>query len=365
MPEPEPPRTLWLFSSNRRALYAQDVSNVAALPVGARYRFRYRRTWVGATARRGWEQDVLGDADALVVFSFQHEAHLHPPAFIPVRAARVVGSEIVGSFFVVDFEIGDHTTLPPHSRGSDDLPSLGKRVQTFTRAAERILDEGHPGGEPDKSAVFGLPPTDHVQAHPPAGEAWERIVEQLAASGAFPNYLFFRVDALREVGGAALSMSEGQYDLTAGKTYELQLAHYQPEPFPTRRQLSIVVDDEAVSVHGGKSVAVTSGYDSVRIRFHASYRDEPVDTTVTIEPGPGEDGSRVVLPLRISPPKGEKAFRVGVGTLAVLAAAVPGAWKDFRGDALPLVLALIAAGGLGTAWLSARSRIRLPKKGAG
>lgn len=365
MPEPEPPRTLWLFSSNRRALYAQDVSNVAALPAGAQYRFRYRRTWVGASARAGWEQDALDDAESLVVFSFQHEAHLHPPAFIPVRAGRVVNSEIVGSFFVVDFEIGDHVTLPPHSRGGDDLPSMGKRVQTFTRAAEEILEEGHPGGDPDKSAVYGPPPTDHVQGNPPRGEAWERIVEQLAASGAFPSHLFFRVASLSEVGVADLTMSGGQYDLIAGKTYELQLAHYQPEPLPTRRQLSIVVDDEAVSVHGGKFVAVTSGYDSVRVRFHASYRDEPVDTTLTIEPGPGEEGSRVVLPLRVSPPKSDKAFRVGVGTVAVLAAAVPGAWKDFSGDALPAVLLLIAAGGLGTAWLSARSRIRLPKKGSG
>jgi hypothetical protein len=365
MPGPEPPRTLWLFSSNRRALYAQDVSNVAALPAGARYRFRYRRTWVGASARTEWEQDALQGAETLVVFSFQHEAHLHPPAFIPVRAGRVLDSEIVGSFFVVDFEIGDHTTLPPHARGNDDLPSLGKRVQSFTRAAEEILKEGHPGGDPDRSAVFGPPPTAHVENNPPLGEAWERIVEQLAASGAYPNHLFFRVGAFSEVGGADLAMSQGQYNLTAGKTYEVQLAHYQPEPFSARRQLSIVVDDHAISVHGGKSVAVTSGYDSVRIRFHASYRDEPVDTTMTIEPGPTEEGSRVVLPMRISPPKSEKAFRVGLGTSAVLLAAVPGAWKDFSGDALPAALGLIVAGGLGTAWLSARSRIRLPKKGSG
>lgn len=362
MPEPELSPTLWLFSSNRRALYAQDVSNVAALPFGARHHFRYRRNWVGARALTGWEQNALNDSDALVVFSFQHDAHLHPPAFIPVRAARVTTSEIVGSFFVVDFEIGDYITLLPHSRGGDDLPSLGKRVQAFTRAAEELLEEGHPGGEPNKSAVFGPPATDLMEGNPPRDEAWERIVEQLAATGAFPNHLFFRVAALSEVGGGDLQMSEGGYDLIAGKTYELQLAHYQPEPFVTRRQLSIVVDDEAVAVQGGKSMAVTSGYDSLRVRFHATYRDEPLDTLLTIEPAPGEEGSRVMLPLRIAPPRSERAFRVGVGTLAVLAAAVPGAWKDFRGDALPAVLALIAAGGLGSAWLSARSRVRLPRK---
>ena len=362
MPERAPPRMLWLFSSNRRALYAQDISNVAALPSGATYRFRYRRKWIGAAARTGWEQNALAGAEALTVFSFQHENHLHPPAFIPVRSVRVTDSEIVGSFFVVDFEIGDHMTLPPYSRGDDDLPSMGVRVQTFTRGAEDVLDEGHPGGDPDKSAVFGPPPTDLVQAHPSRDEAWERNVELLAASGAFPSHLFFRVVALREVGGAELQMSGGRYVTTAGKTYELQLAHYQPKPFDTRRELLFVVDDEVLAGQGGKAVPITSGYDSVRVRFHATYRDEPIDTTITIEPATGEAGSRVILPIRVVPPKSEKAFRVGAGTLAVLAAAVPGTVKDFAGDAQTAVLALIGAGAIVTAWLAARSRVRLPKE---
>ena len=361
MPQPDPQRALWLFSSNRRALYAQDISNIAALPSGARYRFRYRRRWIGTTARTGWEQNALANEDALTVFSFQHENHMHPPAFIPVRSVRVIDSEIVGSFFVVDFEVVDHMTLPPYSRGDDGLPSMGSRVQTFTRAAEEVLDEGHPGGDPDKSAVFGPPPTELVQANPPLDEVWEHNVELLAASGAFASHLFFRVVVLNEVGGATLTMSDGQYMITAGKTYELQLAHYQPEPFDTRRQLLLVVDDEALAVQGGKAVSVTSGYDSVRLRFHAIYRDEPLDTTLTIEPAPGEEGSRVTLPIRIMPPKKEKAFRVGVGTLAVLAVAVPGAWKDFAGNGRTAALTLIGAGALGTAWLAARSRIRLPK----
>jgi len=363
MPDPKPTRALWLFSSNRRALYAQDISNVAALPAGAGYRFRYRQTWVGVTAKTSWEQGSLAGSDVVVVFSFQHEAHLHPPAFIPVRVGRVTNSEVVGSFFVVDFEIGDHLTLAPHSRGArDGLPSLGERVQAFSRAAEQLLDEGHPGGDPDKSAVFGPPPTDLVEQNLPTGEAWERIVEHLAASGAFRSHLFFRVAALREVGGTDLTMLDGRYKLTAGKTYELQLAHYQPEPFDTRRHLVVIVDDDALAVQGGSAVSVTSGYDSVRVRFHAKYRDEPIDTTLTVEPAAGEEGSRVALLLRVSPPAGEKAFRIGVGALAVLAAAVPGAWKDFAGNGLPAALALIGIGALGTAWLSARSRIRLPKR---
>ncbi len=354
---------LWLFSLNRRALYAQDVSNVAALPDGARYQFRYRRSWVGTGARAAWEQDALKDKPALVVFSFQHSIHFHPPAFIPVRAARILESRIVGSFFIVEFVVGEHSTLPAHSRREGDgLPTMGRRVQTFSRSVEKLLDEGHPGGETDRSAVLGEPAGEGLAVNPPPEEAWERNIEHLAGSGAFRRHLFFRVVKVVEVGGAAVPLEDCRYDLIAGKTYELHIAHYQPEPFDSQRQLIVVVDEDVLAVQGSHALAVTSGYDAVRVRFHAVYRDEPTDTTLTIEPATGEDGSRVALDVRVTPPKGEKAFRVSVGTVAVLAVAIPGAWRDFGGDGRMAAVTVIAAGGLLTAWLTNRSRIRLPRK---
>ncbi len=358
-------RCLWLFSSNRRALYAQDVSNVAALPAGARCRFRYRRLWVGARARAAWESERLVGSDAVIVFSFQHDARIHPPAFIPVRVARVVGSEILGSFFVVDFEVGDYVTLKPHPRGGQgESRSLGQRVQEFSRAVEGALKDGRPGGDPeqDKSAVLGPSPAEFVDRNPPLDDLWERIIEHLSASGAFSGHLFFRMASLTEADGTEMALKDGRYELTAGKTYELLIAHYQPEPLEQRRELTVAVDETALAVHGQRSLPVMSGYDSVRVRFHANYRDEPIDTTLAVEPSPGETGARVGLSIRISPPKGEKAFRIGVGAFAVLVVAVPGAWNDFSGNALVAALTLIATGALGTAWLSSRSRIRLPNK---
>ncbi len=105
---------VWLFSSNRRALYAQDVSNVAGLPEGARYQFRYREEWAGASVLAEWEQ--LAGRNALIVFSFQHPEHLHPPAFIPIRLAKVTSSKADGSFRIVEFEVGKSAALPSHSR---------------------------------------------------------------------------------------------------------------------------------------------------------------------------------------------------------------------------------------------------------
>jgi hypothetical protein len=74
---------LLLFSSNQRALYAQDASNTAAGPTGGRYRFRYQKRWVGETTRTTWEQNKLVGTAALVVFSFQHQTH--PSAGVRAR----------------------------------------------------------------------------------------------------------------------------------------------------------------------------------------------------------------------------------------------------------------------------------------
>ena len=114
---------LWLFSSNRRALYAQDVSNVVGLPEGTHYQFRYREQWVGSQAASDWAQ--LAGRTGLVVFSFQHPAHLHPAAFVPIRLATAVSSTVEGSFRLVTFEVARNVSLLSHSRFAGADPSAG------------------------------------------------------------------------------------------------------------------------------------------------------------------------------------------------------------------------------------------------
>lgn len=363
-PEVEAPKPwLWLFSSNARALYAQDVSNVAGLPPGAIYRFRYRRDWVGAQARAAWETENLVGTEALVVFSFQHPKQLHPPAFVPIRKAHVVASEIVGTFFVVDFELGEYVALPEHSRRpGDGHPAMGQRAQSFTSEVEKRLTEGWPGSDPSRSAVFAPDSSDLLAQNPPLEMAWERTIEYLAASGTFPEHTYLRALRLEEVGGGDVNAKGGRFDVHAGKTYVLHLTHYQPEPFATRRHLEVVVEDEAIDVQGSKQLTLGSGYDSMRVRFQAVYRDEPKDTTLTVEPGSGEDGTRIDIPLRVHPQRSEKALRAGIGATALLAAAAPGAWKDFDGGALVGALGVIALGAIATGWLANRSRLKLPRR---
>lgn len=360
----KPESWLWLFSSNARPLYAQDVSNVAGSLEGVIYRFRYRRDWIGNRARTAWENDSLVGTGALVLFSFQHPKQIHPPAFVPIRKARVVASEIVGTFFVVDFEIGEHVALPSDSSGRPGhvVSPLGERIQAFSRAVENRLTEGCPGGEPNRSAVLGPDPSDLLDDDAPTNEAWEHTIESLAASGTYPAHVFFRTLRLEELGGDDINAKAGRFDVFAGKTYILHLAQYQPDSFTTRRHLEVVVDDDAVAVQGSKEVTLASGYDSMRVRFQAVYRDEPKDTTLSVQPGSGEEGTRIDIPLRVHPRRSEKALRFGIGTTALLAAATPGVVNDFDGAARVIALAVVALGAIATGWLATRSRLKLPRQ---
>lgn len=352
---------LWLFSSNRRALYAQDVSNVAALPPGSRYTFRYRRHWVGDAARALWERDTLTGRSVLVVFSFQHPEHFHPPAFVPIRTGRVVASEIVGSFFTVEFEVGDYLPLRPHRRSSEDLPTMGERVRAFSREAEEVLHEGHPGDALNKSAVVSPAPLRLVDANPPKDEAWERVVEHLASSGSYPRHLFLRLLSINNTKGEAVKCIGGCYELTAGDAYELRLTHYRPQNGDERRVVRLDIDTALLTFQGSEDLSVTSGYDAVRIRFTAPYRDEPIESVVALAPSDGDPGSRVEVKIRVVPPTSEKAFRMGLATLAIAAAGMPGIWKDFDGATRWWVGVVVVVGGLVVGWSSVRSRTRLPR----
>lgn len=360
MPDDPDHAWLWLFSSNRRALYAQDISNVAALPSGARYTFRYRRNWVASTARTLWERNELKDRPVLIVFSYQHPEQFHPSAFVPVRAGRVVSSSTVGSFFTVEFEVADYRPLPQHRRASEDLPTMGERVREFSRAAETSLTEGYPGNDTDKSAVTASAPGALVDQNPPTDEAWERVVEHLAGSGAFPGHLFLRLLGVQQANGESVPCVAGRYELRAGDTYELRLAHYRPLDGDERRAIRVEADNDVLTIQGAEVIPVTSGYDATRLRFTARYRDEPIETVLALEPSDNGGGSRVEAKLRIKPPKTEKAFRMGLATLAIVVAAVPGTLKDFDGAARWWIMGIIALGGLIVGWSTVRSRIRLP-----
>jgi hypothetical protein len=353
---------LWLFSSNRRALYAQDVSNVAGLPSGAHYQFRYRERWLGARASSEWSQ--LPGKTAVIVFSFQHVAHIHPPAFIPIRLVKVLSCTIEGSFRLVTFEIGRNISLQPYSQSADhDLPSMGARCQKFSRELERVLsEEGHPGGRPDRSAVLGPALPQFFDAEVESAGAWERTVDYLAAVGSYPDHLFLRFVGIGAVGEPSqLTPTDGRYGLQSGKTYELELFHYRPQPSDHIRSVILVADRDLIEIQGPDVLPVSSGYDRLLVRFTPSMSDDTRFTTFTIEPPTGESGTTIRTDLRIDPAKRDKVVRAGLGGLAILCAAIPGLVSGLSGGLLAGMLVVVGAGAAASGFLAVRSRTRPPR----
>jgi len=353
---------LWLFSSNSRVLYSQDVSNVAGLPKGAYYQFRYREQWLGNLAAAEWGQ--LQGKTALVVFSFQHSAHLHPAAFVPIRMVKVASSGIEGSFRLVTFEVGENVALLPHSRSSADAdasPSIGRRCQEFSRAVEdELSSEGYPGGTANRSAAIGSSLSDWFDNALGPVETWERTVDYLAATGSYPDHLFVRLIRLALVGNdEALPLREGQYHLVTGKTYELELFHYRPQPADRTRLLNLIKDQSLIEIQGPEQLPISSGYDRVIVRFLTLPSDDSRETVLTIEPPVGESGTTIRVNLRITPAGRDKAVRGVLGAAVIPAAAAPGL-ASLKGGPLHWTILAVVLGAAASSWLAVRSRIQLP-----
>ena len=171
---------------------------------------------------------------------------------------------------------------------------MGEHCQNFSRAVEKLLTKvGYPGGTPNRSVVLAPPPLGMFDNQVGATEAWERTVQYLAASGTYPDHLFFRVSQFSKAGGDTSIPIDGRYEIEAGKTYALELLHYRPNPSDNKRGLDLIVDRDAIEIHGSERVTVSSGYDRVAIRFLAALCDDPKDTTLIVEPAPGEAGTTI------------------------------------------------------------------------
>src|SRR4051812_9621443 len=103
----ESEQLLYLFSSNIRPLYVQDILDVLAAPRGQRHQFRYEEQYVAANIRTG----TFKGATALVLFAIQQEAQYHEPAFIPARKAEIVTVGQRAGIYVIDFVVGDYIAL--------------------------------------------------------------------------------------------------------------------------------------------------------------------------------------------------------------------------------------------------------------
>ena len=293
---------LYLFSSNLRPLYAQDILDLLALPPGARFQFRYLRSWIEQNKTiPSWGQ--LVGKKILVNFSLQQAANYHNPAFIPVRLGTVTRTNIIGNIFSVEFELTDYVCLKKQQTEGKPREIYGPSVQNYNNELEhhhipRPYQNwvGLGPGLWDVLEVAKLPDTQTI--------LFERITEFLSHTESFRRARYFRILSLQEAETEqAALMSSGKFNLRCGHSYQLELIHTQPAEIETSEEFLITADEGILRVIGRKSFEVSSRYNYLKIHLYVVQQstNESRETVLAIDPFPGVQGPRVRLTMVANP----------------------------------------------------------------
>jgi hypothetical protein len=298
-------QVLHLFSSDFRALYLQDCLDVLALPDGAVHRFRYDREWVWLNGHDARSPDLSAQwtglqeakTPVLVYFLAAKSRRYGGDVHIPLRWGHVVKAFVQGDYLFVDFAVGSYAdpltfkahegdmdlapakfrTPDPKDRFSEDRAAWATAVTASSRS---LLDQRFPAGS--KAVVPANGAFSAVLADAPFASgratdqsaAFERIVslmDDLVGPKKVNDTVegsvlaFFRVLAVKEVGGKAETYAKSFYTLRAPKRYQLDVLHLNPAGYG-RDSLSFELPD-ALSPIGSTTVPAAGRYDVVSFQF--------------------------------------------------------------------------------------------------
>jgi hypothetical protein len=339
------PKWLYLFSSNRSPLYAQDILNVLAAPAGGRYRFRYDAGYVedvppeegGEGTATKWEQIEAG-TPVLVLFSLQQQAQYVEPVFIPIRKGEVLKRPYAfGSRLFVEFRLGTIVALPVPTSSRD--PDYADRVRQFTDYVEGRTKTPYRYsaslGDPIPGCTQPPPPWDVVEDQ---NVLFERAGAYLVRTDTFHDAQFIRVLTLSETGSeqAIEPTPDGTFELDAGRTYDLALLHAQRAAPASPLPYVIDVDGTILHTIGRPGFDIASRYDRVVLRIAATQAPglEDRETVLTVEPGDGVQGARVELPIRVRANRKQALGIAGVQRWAFSRLPLPASSPGFtRGSA--------------------------------
>lgn len=339
---------VYLFSSNIRPLYVQDILDVLAAPTGASYFFRYEEKYVAPAAR---ESDLAGRG-ALVHFAIQQEARYHAPAFIPVRRAQVVAGSLKAGMFVIEFIVGDYVALKGAAADTAKPDELAAAVRRYTDALEEAAVE-----RPyDWSASLGpdlfSDSVSPLELSPGDAEAFRSTARTLQRTEWFRRARFVRVLRVQKgaSGAKAVPLIAGFYQFEAGATYQLELTHFQPGDVTGHETFKISAGAELLQVIGRQSFEISSRYDLVRIPVHATLpaRDEARETILAIAPSEGVQGPTIQLPIRVQPPKGRAAALTAASAVVLVLFGLPAVFTTIPQG---FKFLLVFVGALGASWI--------------
>jgi hypothetical protein len=307
-------QVLYLFSSNIRPLYEQDILDVLAAPTGALYQFRYEKRWIGPDSGAGWLTLPAG-TPVLVNFSMQQQARYHDPVFFPIRRGTVKQTFAEGDALFVEFLLGELVCLPEPQRDDQGRLLLADEVAKYR---SYLSDKSVP--QPYGFSA-GLGPDIFSDPDSPLDDSadqitrFDRLTRYLQPTDSFRDARFFQFLRLAPRGkdGAVTPDADGVFHLVGGVTYSLELFHHQPIDVTREDSFEISVDDAIIRVIGRPGFEIGSRYDRIAIPLHAvqSDRYEARETILVIDPAETVKGPQLRLQLRVDPP----AKKLVAGTL--------------------------------------------------
>ena len=365
---------LYLFSSNVRRQYEQDVIDLLSYPKFAGFRFRYEEKYVDPEIRDRWSDDSLAhETRVVVIFSIQEPNGYHKAAFLPVRVGTVQQSGVEGSIYYIDFSLEEYVELASveASEKNDDKDLRRRVVRAFSDyLRDSVLLNRTPDAlvEHPLSAAPGIWPAEanHPTEAPSLSwetrmsdepSAWESLVKALGGTLSFRDDVFIRFVSLSPQGDREIEIEGGVFPLTGGTTYELELSHYRPTALPSGTSYTISTDHDLIRPIGREHLAIESRYDRITIPLHASRVDGKRDTSIVVEPSEGSSGARIRLVVRIERDFGRTVVAASGTALALLLIALPALLPDTASSELRTALAgggillgsFLAAFGLKTA----------------
>ncbi|MDQ1551638.1 MAG: hypothetical protein QOD50_1060 [Actinomycetota bacterium] len=341
--------TILLFSSNIRPLYEQDILNLSAVPVGTRYRFRYRAKYVEPELLDAWGAE-LRDRDVLVVYSLQQLKKYQDAAFIPIRVGKVLRAYVESAdLCVIEFEVGRSASLGAPAN-DDAAAEQVKALRAFFEengagipypySASSLRVALTASGSPIQVANSGAEDLALFERSTMylSGVVSLLDVRYLRVVGVFPREKWAKGEREQVVRDS----DTGSVVLKPGDSYIVEVLLQQPAEPVLPGTFDLAFDDDVIQVIGPKTITVNSRYDLVTVEVHAAQLGDDVERTglLTIAPGAGTRGPAVYVPIKVQlgPARTAMTLGVSVGGLALIG--LPAVIKDLPVAANLAILAL-------------------------
>jgi hypothetical protein len=257
-----------------RPRYADDIVRVLALPPGAQMQFRYDRKWVAPSILEQIPREQLAGVVILLCF-LAGDGAAHPFEIIPIRFARLIRAELVGTSCLFIFEAGGF------ARGLDDA-AVRSAIDSTNRPKL-------PGPSKASQALFAFDCDLRTPLPPgtPSLAAFENVVARVTKSQPFssPETVFFTVFRMSRLGKFSWFGSwprtkfpsraqMGTYVLSGGKRYECEVYCLRPNESAqgeaaAKLKLSIASEDDQLTFISATHGEVDSKYDVKRFVFRS------------------------------------------------------------------------------------------------